>query len=106
MRVTVILVPGDAAGLSVMVPSMPGCFSAGRTREQALANVEDAITGWVQVEAQEGRGPLPETPDLVLEGVSQALAIIDEMRSAGELTQHQGYDLELATVSVPQLAAA
>ena len=92
MRFTVILVPGDVAGLSVVVPAMPGCFSVGRTREEALANVRDAIAGWAQVEAQQGRGPLSETPKLVLDAVSHALAIIDEMRAAGELTHDHGYE--------------
>jgi antitoxin HicB len=28
-------------------PSLPGCLSQGRTREEALANIEEAIRGYI-----------------------------------------------------------
>ncbi len=30
-------------GISVSVPSLPGCWSEGDTEEEAVANIEDAI---------------------------------------------------------------
>ncbi len=30
-------------GYSVSVPGLPGCWSQGRTEEEALANIQDAI---------------------------------------------------------------
>ena len=48
--------------ISVSVPAMLGCFSAGRTRDEALVNVRDAIRGWVESESRLGRLPLAETP--------------------------------------------
>lgn len=30
-------------GISVSVPSLPGCWSEGDTEEEALVNIEDAI---------------------------------------------------------------
>ena len=43
MRVRVILEPSDEGGYTVHVPSLPGCISEGDTREEALANIREAI---------------------------------------------------------------
>ncbi|PIV66358.1 MAG: hypothetical protein COS10_06775, partial [Nitrospirae bacterium CG01_land_8_20_14_3_00_44_22] len=29
-------------------PSLPGCISQGKTREEAIANVQDAIKGYIK----------------------------------------------------------
>ena len=100
MRYTVILVPGEDS-ISVSVPAMPGCFSMGDSRDEALANVRQAMQGWVETETEQGRAPLSETPSLVAEAVSQALGIIEEMRQAGEAPADRGYELELVTVEAP-----
>jgi predicted RNase H-like HicB family nuclease len=40
----------DEAGYFVAeVPALPGCFSQGRSREQAIENVQEAIAGWLEV---------------------------------------------------------
>ncbi len=39
----VILHPAEAGGYWVEVPSLPGCFSQGETREEALENIKEAI---------------------------------------------------------------
>ena len=38
----------DYDGYVVSVPSLPGCMSQGKTEQEALANIEDAITGYLQ----------------------------------------------------------
>lgn len=44
----------------VVVPDLPGCFSAGDTLEEALANAEEAIAAWMEAELDAGRSiPLP-----------------------------------------------
>lgn len=43
MRLTVVLEPSDDGGYTVYVPSLPGCISEGDTKEEALANIGEAI---------------------------------------------------------------
>ncbi len=42
-------------------PSIPGCFSQGRTREEALENIKDAIKGCLEVRAELGMPLTVET---------------------------------------------
>jgi predicted RNase H-like HicB family nuclease len=106
MRYTVILVPGEEGRISVSVPAMPGCVSQGRSRDEALANIQEAMRGWLGAEVEQGRGPEVETPSLVAAALSEALEIIEEMRRAGEAPAEHGYSLELVTVEMRQPAAA
>jgi len=39
---------------NVSVPSLPGCLSWGHTKAQALANIKDAIIGYLEVAARHG----------------------------------------------------
>ena len=103
---TVILVPGADARVSALVPAMPGCFSQGNTRDDALTNAVEAMTLWTDVEGQSGRVPLAETPAVVASAVREALEVIDQMRQAGELADDAGYQLELAAVHPRQRATA
>jgi predicted RNase H-like HicB family nuclease len=43
MQVRVILEPSEEGGFTVRVPSLPGCISEGSTREEALANIREAL---------------------------------------------------------------
>jgi predicted RNase H-like HicB family nuclease len=43
MKLTVVLEPSDEGGYTAYVPSLPGCISEGDDREEALANIRDAI---------------------------------------------------------------
>ncbi len=106
MRYTVIVVPGEDAWISVSVPAMPGCVTQGRSREEALANALEVMSLWSEVEAEQGRGPLEETPAVIAAGVAEALEIIEEMRGAGEVPPDFGYSLELVTVELRQPVAA
>jgi predicted RNase H-like HicB family nuclease len=42
-------------------PSIPGCISQGHTKAEALENIQDAITGCLQVRAELGM-PLINLP--------------------------------------------
>jgi len=43
MQVRVILEPSEDGGFTVRIPSLPGCVSEGYTREEALANIREAL---------------------------------------------------------------
>jgi len=43
-------------GISVSVPSLPGCWSEGDTEEEALANIEDAIREYLAAVEDRLRG--------------------------------------------------
>ncbi len=43
MNLTVLLESSDEGGFTAIVPSLPGCISEGDTRDEALANIREAI---------------------------------------------------------------
>ena len=43
MKFKIVLEPSDEGGYTALVPSLPGCISEGNTREEALANIREAI---------------------------------------------------------------
>jgi len=54
----VILEPQEEGGYAVYVPNLPGCVSQGETREEAIANIKEAISLYLEsLEAREI--PLP-----------------------------------------------
>ena len=43
MKLKIVLQPSEDGGFTAFVPSLPGCLSEGETREEALANIREAI---------------------------------------------------------------
>ena len=43
MKLKVVLEPSEEGGYTVYAPSLPGCLSEGDTKEEALANIREAI---------------------------------------------------------------
>ena len=40
----------DEAGYYVAeVPALPGCLSQGKTKDEAIRNIQEAIEGWLEV---------------------------------------------------------
>ncbi len=58
LRYTVLMEQNEDGGYTVTVPSLPGCISEGSTWEEALANIEEAIAGYLEVARKLGR-PIP-----------------------------------------------
>ncbi len=52
-----VMIEQDEAGYYVAeVPALPGCLSQGKTRSEAIANITEAIEGWLEV--MESKKPL------------------------------------------------
>jgi len=58
MRYTVVLGDEAEGGYSVSVPALPGCHSQGDTRDEALANIREAIELYVETLREVGE-PVP-----------------------------------------------
>ena len=53
----------DGGGYLATVPDLPGCMSDGETPEEALHNIQDAITAWIEgAKAWEQAVPEPSRP--------------------------------------------
>ena len=50
MRLAVILEKGEDGYIVAECPTLPGCVSQGKTQEEALQNIREAILGWLDVE--------------------------------------------------------
>lgn len=62
-----VIIEQDEDGVFVAeCPSLPGCVSEGRTREEAAANIRDAIQGYLQSLKKHGEPvPSPITEEIV-----------------------------------------
>lgn len=59
MKFAIAIEPGnDTTAWDVVVPDLPGCFSAGDTMSEAMVNAVEAIDLWCQAVADDG-GTLP-----------------------------------------------
>ncbi|MDT4968356.1 MAG: hypothetical protein QOJ64_3093 [Acidobacteriota bacterium] len=56
----VLLYPGEDGFVVAQVPSLPGCISQGKTRDEALANVREAISLHEEVLRDRGEPILKE----------------------------------------------
>ena len=54
-----IVYPGENGFWVAECPSLPGCISQGETREQAIANIREAIEGYI-LTLQDDKLPIPE----------------------------------------------
>ena len=55
MRYPIAIESGDEThAFGVVVPDLPGCFSAGDTLDEAMTNAEEAIDLWIEGAIDEG----------------------------------------------------
>ena len=59
MKYTVILEKDEAGFYVVNVPALPGCFTQGKTKEEALENAKEAIESYIG-SLKKHKEPIPE----------------------------------------------
>ena len=63
----VIIYPGKDEYFVAECPGLPGCISQGRTREEAILNVREAIQGYIASLEQDNLPAPPERFDMLKE---------------------------------------
>jgi predicted RNase H-like HicB family nuclease len=62
MRYPIAIEPGtETTAFGVVVPDLPGCFSAGDTLDEALAGAEEAAAAWIDAALDAGERVPPPT---------------------------------------------
>lgn len=77
----------DGGGFAALVPDLPGCISDGETHEEAIRNVHDAITSWLETAESEGRD-IPQPGDAVEKMKSRDKALFAAMKAAIDYAEH------------------
>jgi predicted RNase H-like HicB family nuclease len=62
-----VLIEQDEDGVYIAeVPTLPGCISQGKTRQEVIQNIKEAITAYVEsLQAHNEPIPLPITEEVV-----------------------------------------
>jgi predicted RNase H-like HicB family nuclease len=81
-----ILYPDDGA-ISVNVPDLPGCFTFGQDKVEALFMAKDAVEMWLW-DAENNNEPIPPASDFLTVRENEILTLIaadtDEYRQAND----------------------
>jgi antitoxin HicB len=66
MKFRVIIEQDEDGVFTVYCPNLPGCISQGKTREEALRNIQEAIAGYTESLKKHGEPiPPPITEEIV-----------------------------------------
>ena len=49
MKFHVVIEKDEAGYFSAEVPALPGCLSQGKSEDEAITNIREAIQGWFEV---------------------------------------------------------
>jgi predicted RNase H-like HicB family nuclease len=47
MKLCIKIIPGELDGFIALCPSLPGCKTVGKTREEAQQRLDEAIRGYI-----------------------------------------------------------
>lgn len=89
MRYPIVIERGDDThAFGVVVPDLPGCFSAGDTLEEAFDMAKEAVEGWLEVCLDDG-AEIPKPSSL---------------ESISNLSDYQGWILGTVDVDMSKLS--
>ena len=81
MKLHVVVEEDEAGYFAAEVPALPGCLSQGKTREEAIANVKEAVEGWLEVMEAKRSG--------LLRQAEPSRLLSDEYTLSGSPTQYR-----------------
>jgi predicted RNase H-like HicB family nuclease len=86
-RYTVLFEPAEEGGYVVSCPSLPGLVTEGGTLEEARAMAADAVRGYLEALAKDGR-PIPREDPVSRHGsIAETVAVaIEEARAVCPLS--------------------
>ena len=65
----VVVLPGEDGYWVAECPSLPGCISQGKTRQEAIANIKEAIEAYIASLEEDGLSVPPEHFEAMLVAV-------------------------------------
>lgn len=89
MRYPIFIEPGDDShAFGVVVPDLPGCFSAGDTLDEAVDMAKEAVEGWIEFAFDDGLEiPKPST-----------------LAEVSQLPEYKGWILAVVDVDLSKLS--
>ena len=66
MKLHVVVEQDEAGYYAAEILALPGCLSQGTTQEEAIANVKEAIEGWLEVMEAKCAGDGSQTIEVVV----------------------------------------
>ncbi len=66
MKLHVVIEQDEAGYYVAEVPALPGCLSQGKTREEALTNVKEAVAGWLETMEAKTETDLNQTVEVMV----------------------------------------
>lgn len=66
MNIKIVIEPGEDGYIVAHVPALKSCWSQGKTREEALDNIREAIELYLFEENNQGETRWPGTQDEVM----------------------------------------
>ena len=79
MKIRAIVHPAEEGGYWAEVPALPGCITEGETMEEILANLKDAIAGWLEVANRRFTAAVKEGLDEIDRGQGISIESVEQM---------------------------
>lgn len=66
MKFNVIIEQDESGYYVAEVPALPGCLSQGKSYDEALQNIKEAIEGWLDVMNEKARNSSKQIAEVVV----------------------------------------